>query len=42
MGYFKSFFRFRCSCCGRITSGYGYVYEDGKIFCVGCIREINN
>ena len=40
MGYFKNFIRFRCSCCGRLTNGDGYVFDDGAIFCFKCISEM--
>ena len=40
MGYFKNFIRFRCSCCGIVTNGDGYVFEDGAIFCFRCISEM--
>ena len=40
MGYFKNFIRFRCSCCGRLMNGDGYVFDDGAIFCFRCISEI--
>lgn len=42
MGYFKNFIRFRCSCCGIVTNGDGYVFDDGAIFCFKCISEMNN
>ena len=42
MGYFKNFIRFRCSCCGRLMNGDGYVFDDGAIFCFRCISEIND
>ena len=42
MGYFKNFIRFRCSCCGRVMNGTGYVFDDGAIFCFRCISEIND
>ena len=42
MGYFKNFIRFRCSCCGRVTNGDGYVFENGEIFCFMCISEMND
>ena len=37
MGYFKNFIVFRCSRCGRVMNGYGYVFENGEIFCSRCI-----
>ena len=40
MGYFKNFIRFRCSCCGIVTNGDGYVFDDGAIFCFRCISEL--
>lgn len=42
MGYFKNFIRFRCSCCGRVMNGDGYVFDDGAIFCFRCISEMND
>ena len=42
MGYFKNFIRFRCSCCGKVMNGDGYVFDDGAIFCFKCISEMND
>lgn len=42
MGMYKYFRIFRCSCCGILSSGDGYVFEDGTIFCMECISEMND